>query len=381
VNASGVVTGVAPGQTQVIGTIGVRQGQASVTVNSAPVATVSVTLASASITTGATTQATAVLKDEANNVLTGRTITWTSSSTSIATVSSTGLVTAVASGTSTITATSEGKIGTVTITVTRADTEVGGIISTNTTWALANSPYVLTSDVQVAYGSVLTVEPGVIVKGQNRRIAVFGVMNAVGTALSRISFESTRITPGVNQASEPFEIVVEYADLNRGSFYAPTGSAIYGSFVLRNSVIRDASEYMYVWYPVADTYIERNTFINSGGVSIGADLRTTAKHVYVRNNSFERWTAPYGKYFAVVNWASYGGEAVVMKYNSFLSTDRIAVQVETDGQLTATENFWNTVNETVIQSMIFDKSDDLAAPGYVEYRPFLTQPDPNTPSN
>ena len=258
---------------------------------------------------------------------------------------------------------------------------MGGILSTNTTWALSNSPYRLTGDVQVAYGVVLTIEPGVIVKGQNHRIAVFGTLNAVGTALARISFDTTQITPGANQPSEPFGIVVEYANLNRGSFYAPTGNAIYGSFTLRNSVIRDASEYMYVWYPVADTYIERNTFINSGGVSIGADLRTTVKYVYVRNNSFESWTAPNSKYFAVVNWASYGGEAVVLKYNSFLSTDRIAVRVETDGQLNATENYWNTVNEVVIQSMIFDKNDDLAAPGYVEYRPFLTQPDPNTPSN
>jgi hypothetical protein len=282
-------------------------------------------------------------------------------------------------GANTLSATA-GSLPAVTFTAT-GFTDVGGIISANTTWALSNSPYRLTSDVQVAYGAVLTIEPGVIVEGQNHRIAVFGLLSAVGTALARISFDDTRITPGSNRELEPFTIVVEYANLNRGSFYAPTGNAIYGGFTLRNSVIRDASEYMYVWYPVADTYIERNTFINSGGISIGADLRTTAKHVYVRNNSFQGWTAPNGKYFAVVNWASYGGEAVVLKYNSFLSTDRIAVQVEIDGQLNAAENYWNTVNEGVIQSMIFDKNDDLGAPGYVEYRPFLTQPDPNTPSS
>ena len=52
------------------------------------------------------------------NVLTGRTVTWSTSSASIATVSQTGVVTGVAAGTATITATSEGKTGTATITVT-----------------------------------------------------------------------------------------------------------------------------------------------------------------------------------------------------------------------------------------------------------------------
>jgi hypothetical protein len=46
-----------------------------------------------------------------------RDVTWTSSAPTVATVSSTGLVTTVAIGTATITATSEGKTGTSTITV------------------------------------------------------------------------------------------------------------------------------------------------------------------------------------------------------------------------------------------------------------------------
>jgi trimeric autotransporter adhesin len=56
-----------------------------------------------------TVQVTAVLRDAANNVLTGRTITWSSSNApAIATVSSSGEVAAVGIGSATITATSEG---------------------------------------------------------------------------------------------------------------------------------------------------------------------------------------------------------------------------------------------------------------------------------
>jgi uncharacterized protein YjdB len=84
----------------------------------APVATVTVSPASASVTAGATQQLTATTRDASNNVLTGRTVTWTSGNTAAATIDANGLVTAVAAGSATITATSEGQAGTSAITVT-----------------------------------------------------------------------------------------------------------------------------------------------------------------------------------------------------------------------------------------------------------------------
>lgn len=66
-------------------------------------------------------QLSAVTRDASGNVLTGRVVTWSSATPSIASVdSSTGLVTAVAVGSVTITGTSETKIGTAAITVTVA---------------------------------------------------------------------------------------------------------------------------------------------------------------------------------------------------------------------------------------------------------------------
>jgi uncharacterized protein YjdB len=58
--------------------------------------------------------------DAAGTAVTGRTVTWSSSDTTVATVSSTGHVSAVGVGTATISATSEGKVGQTTITVTKA---------------------------------------------------------------------------------------------------------------------------------------------------------------------------------------------------------------------------------------------------------------------
>ena len=74
----------------------------------APVAT-SITLSATSLSfasLGETSQLTATVKDQNGATMSGASVTWSSSSASVATVSSSGLVTAVANGTATITATS-----------------------------------------------------------------------------------------------------------------------------------------------------------------------------------------------------------------------------------------------------------------------------------
>lgn len=120
VNSSGVVSAVAVGSAQITATSEGQSGSATITITTSapvPVATVSVALANPSLTVGATTQATATTRDANNNVLSGRTIAWSSSNSSVATVSGSGLVTAVGAGTSQITATSEGQTGSASLTV------------------------------------------------------------------------------------------------------------------------------------------------------------------------------------------------------------------------------------------------------------------------
>jgi uncharacterized protein YjdB len=82
-----------------------------------PVASVSVSPASASLQIGATVQLSATTRDANGVVLTGRVIGWNSGNTSIATVSSTGLVTGIAGGSVSITAGSEGQTASAAVTV------------------------------------------------------------------------------------------------------------------------------------------------------------------------------------------------------------------------------------------------------------------------
>ena len=76
-------------------------------------------------------------------------------------------------------------------------TTVSGGIYTNTTWTLANSPYIVMDTVVVFPNVVLTIEPGVVVKFQNNKLLEIrgGQLNAIGTATDSITFTSVSLTP------------------------------------------------------------------------------------------------------------------------------------------------------------------------------------------
>ncbi len=83
-----------------------------------PVTAVTVSPSSVSIQEDETQQFTATAKDSSDTEITGKTFTWTSSATSVATIDSLGLATAVNAGMTTITATTDGVSGTASLTVT-----------------------------------------------------------------------------------------------------------------------------------------------------------------------------------------------------------------------------------------------------------------------
>jgi len=117
VSSSGLVTGVTQGSATITATSEGKNATAAIAVTIAPVASVTVTPATATLAVGQTVQLAATPKDSAGTALTGRTVTWTSGNPSVATVNSNGLVTGAAAGSATITAMSEGRTGSATVTV------------------------------------------------------------------------------------------------------------------------------------------------------------------------------------------------------------------------------------------------------------------------
>src|SRR5262249_12029159 len=231
----------------------------------------------------------------------------------------------------------------------------------------AGSPYILTAKVQVAPGATLAIDPGVEVQGNGLGLEIYGALDASGTPDAPVVFQDTNIRPGANTPSQPFTITISNASISGGSLYAPNG-AVYGNLVLTDSVVENVGM-IYLWYPVADCVIERN-ILSGVSLSIGQN----GPSVYVRNNVLQNST--------IENWASYAGNTVV-QLNTFADVGSVVVSLPsgyTSAAMNAQYNYWGTTDPNVIQSMIFDRNDDLGCAGVIPFEPFLSEPDPNTPT-
>jgi trimeric autotransporter adhesin len=120
VNANGMVTAIAPGNTTITASADGKSGSAAITVTApapTPVASVSINPTSATLSVGGTQQYTATPRDAGGNALVGRTVTWSSSDPNVASISGAGLATAMSSGSASIRATVDGVTGQATLTV------------------------------------------------------------------------------------------------------------------------------------------------------------------------------------------------------------------------------------------------------------------------
>jgi len=192
VDASGTVTGVAPGTAEITATSEGRFGSATITVTPAPVAAVTISPATASLVLGGTQQLTANARDASGAALTGRPVTWSSGTPAVATVSAAGLVTAIAAGTAIITASIEGVPATATITVT--PTPVASVTVTPASFSLpVGGSQPVTATARDAAGTPITGRPVAWTSSTPAvaSVSTSGVVTAlaVGTATITASIE------------------------------------------------------------------------------------------------------------------------------------------------------------------------------------------------
>ena len=102
---------------------------ASSTTSAASVASVRVSLGVPTLVAGQSAQAYATLKDAEGTVLTDRSIVWTTSDPTVASVDADGMVTAAKAGSVTITATSEGKSGNMALVIAAPAVTVAAVAS------------------------------------------------------------------------------------------------------------------------------------------------------------------------------------------------------------------------------------------------------------
>lgn len=200
VSGSGLVTAVAPGTAVITATADGRTGQATVTVTPVPVASVAASVSDSSLFPGDTLTAMATVRDAADNVLT-RAVTWSSGTPTVASIdAATGRITAVAPGTTVITATSEGRSGSFTLTVLARVASVTVFFSANP--RLIGESANATVVVRDAGGSVLTGRP---VRWSSDNAAIATVDSATGVV--------TAVAPGTVAIRATVEAVIGSATL------------------------------------------------------------------------------------------------------------------------------------------------------------------------
>ena len=134
VSLTGVVTAVKEGIATITATAGDKSAQCTVTVKKDVVAVTGITLSQTTLSLEEGKSATLIATVQPSNA-TDKTVSWSSSNTSVATVSN-GVVTAVKEGTATITATAGGKSAQCTVTVKKGVVAVTGITLSQTSLSL-----------------------------------------------------------------------------------------------------------------------------------------------------------------------------------------------------------------------------------------------------
>jgi PKD repeat protein len=196
-----------------------------------------------------------------------------------------------------------------------ADTEVGGNITEDTTWTKANSPYIVTSNVQVFDGIRLTIEPGVEIRfNQNTALNVAGELNAVGTENEIVTFTSNGVPPspgdweGITFNSQSRNniisfCIIEYggADNNKGGVYAEETSCYITDSIVRYNNSNGIRSHLGSYSEFRDNLIENNQYqgiytrtpcvvsnnvirYNGGGVYISSEYTVEIRNNNISNN-------------------------------------------------------------------------------------------------
>ncbi len=135
-----------------------------------------------------------------------------------------------------------------------------------------------------------------------------------------------------------------------------------------------------MWFPSGNVNINYNKFVNTYGFRIYTD---NAVKVYIKNNLFYKGHSlnysGYWNFYILVD--SQDLSEVTIKYNSFIDMNDTVLKLSDSSISTfsASENYWGTQDKNVIETMIYDRNDDIRCVGYVNYLPILTEPHPDTP--
>ena len=229
VSNTGLVTGVAQGSATITATAEAESGTVTATqsITVTPIAVTGVSLSSNSETVKAGKTVTLVATVSPSNA-TNKNVTWSTSSSAIATVSNAGVVTGVAAGTATITVTTVDGSKTATCTVVVTAASAGGEETFSITYTDLPSTY-QTSD------TVYTADSGI----------KFQAYNCAGGYSSKMQFKASS---GYLQSTEDLELQSLTINDRESNTLTVYGSNTAGSFTVEitgNNDVYDLTGYSY----------------------------------------------------------------------------------------------------------------------------------------
>jgi RHS repeat-associated protein len=290
--------------------------------------------------------------------------------------------------------------------------DVSGSITTNTTWTLANSPYVVTSSVTVQSPAVLTIEPGVIVKfaaGTSLTATTGATLNADGTSTNPIIFTSIKDDAAGGDTNEDGTATSPAAGdwsalsisghVDGQGAHAAFGSlthviARYGQKVetrfskptLTDTAISKMSQYALVldtapgttWTP------ERLSLTDSNyGLYLYAmPSTTTVQHSSIQRNTLAGVTSAQNTAAKLTSnsidynksWGVNGGSSMVLRYNSIAfnrNTNGQSLGIASTTAVDAQYNWWGSTSGPAVTGQTDTGGGSQVSATYVTYTNWL----------
>lgn len=195
-----------------------------------------------------------------------------------------------------------------------AHTNVGGFITSDTTWRVADNPHLVTSNVLLGSDATLTIEPGTeILFGDKRALVVEGTLMAQGTASEPITFTSWHI----NRQRGDWNNLL-FSDSSVDALFDANGNYVSGS-ILQYAVIEyaggDSTEYA---VDAKDTgpFVDHSTIRHhdAGGVRVAGEGNFITHNMISHNTGIALFNGRGNK--ATIAFNTINGNARSGLYNS-----------------------------------------------------------------
>lgn len=316
----------------------------------------------------------------------------------------------------------------------QAVTNVNGIISSDTIWTKANSPYSLTGPVGVADGVNLTIEAGVTVNLNSYYIQVNGTLSATGSSADKIYINDG--SDGVDGRGYPIYPITFTPFSTDWNEQNETGCIIENAVLSSTSVFISASPKIYlnsftdsfIWVSSswsgsgaeafdASPIISNNTLNGSGGsygigtfysdalivnnnisgYSAGIDMRSDTSTIVegnlivdnvqgiqlvvhqgpvsptIRNNTI----TDNSNGISLLRQFTAPTSPLIL-YNNIYANTNYNINSNVPDDINATFNWWGTTDTEAINQTIHDYYEDFNL-GTVDFTPFLSELNPEAP--